>query len=79
MFILSLKNSLQTRKLSQIPSGQLFPPSFEIKSCKSGDAIFKLSLSYHLYNARFSSDGGKRTLGCQLWVLRLSLSWTVIF
>ena len=49
--ILSLENSLQTRKLSQIPSEQLFTPWFEIKRCKSSDASFKLSLRYRLYNA----------------------------
>ena len=49
--LLSLKDSLGTRKLSQISSGQLFLPYFEIKSYKSGDVSLELSLRYRLYDA----------------------------
>ena len=49
--LLSLKNSLRTRKLSKILSGQLFPHWFQIKSYKIGDTSFELSLRYRLYNA----------------------------
>ena len=46
IIVLSLKNSLRTRKSSQIPFGQLFPPI-------SGDTSFELSLRYRLYDAWF--------------------------
>ena len=50
-WVLSLKNSLRTRKLPQILSGQFIPPQLEIKSYKSNDASFDLSLHCCLYIA----------------------------
>ena len=46
--LLSLKDNCPAKIKSQDPKLTTF---LEIKSYKSGDAIFKLCLHYHLYNA----------------------------
>ena len=76
--ILLLKISLWTRKLSQIPSGQLFP--FRLKS-RAIRAVrsFKQSLRYHLYNAWFHCTFKWWQEKLLALDLRSYLSWTAIF
>ena len=74
---MSTKNKPQTRKLSQNPSTDyLICPKFKLSTldCILEFRVAESANQLDPHETVLLNDGGKRSAGCQLWILRLYLT-----